>query len=372
MNECKSIVLLHFQPIELYPPVVNIARYLSESYDVIILTTENQGWSLDLSEYQIEVIRSHGTSDKTNRFQRLFRYLSYHLNGFKYLLTTNNVAVMYFERISSFAVYLYNLFVNRNARIYIHYHEYSSPMDQKSEMLVVRFFHYLERGLYNKASWISHTNFDRLKLFARDEGLDLGNAYKVMPNYPPSSWKKFYIEKPNDKIIRVVHVGALSLQTMFLKELVVWLNNQKGNLICDFYSTNVPEDAHYFINNTLKYGEFKGSVKYDDLPKILSEYHVGLILYKGHIDNYIYNAPNKFFEYLAVGLDIWFPKEMKGMYPYINEQSKPRVLKVDYNNLHCFKPYSAYAELLPQSTNNDYFCEEVYAELVNHISNRIA
>ncbi len=61
---------------------------------------------------------------------------------------------------------------------------------------------------------------------------------------------------------------------------------------------------------------WKGPADYGDLPKILQEYQVGLIMYKGADDNTSYSAPNKLFEYLVCGLDVWYPLELKGTYEY--------------------------------------------------------
>ena len=58
---------------------------------------------------------------------------------------------------------------------------------------------------------------------------------------------------------------------------------------------------------------FRGAISQSDFPLIISQYQIGLVLYKGHIPNYIYNAPNKLFEYLACGLDVWYPICMKGI-----------------------------------------------------------
>lgn len=48
-------------------------------------------------------------------------------------------------------------------------------------------------------------------------------------------------------------------------------------------------------------------INYSDLPGVIRAYDVGVILYNGHIANYVFNAPNKLFEYLACGLDVWSP-----------------------------------------------------------------
>ena len=49
--------------------------------------------------------------------------------------------------------------------------------------------------------------------------------------------------------------------------------------------------------------------------------------------NYVYNAPNKLFEYLACGLDVWFPDVMTGSVPYVTELTYPKVIAVNFTEL---------------------------------------
>ena len=65
---------------------------------------------------------------------------------------------------------------------------------------------------------------------------------------------------------------------------------------------------------------------------MLSNYDVGVILYKPLIDNFKYNAPNKLFEYLVCGLEVWFPGNLLGILPY--QKAHPlKVFALDFTNL---------------------------------------
>ena len=109
---------------------------------------------------------------------------------------------------------------------------------------------------------------------------------------------------------------------------------QQGGVTWDIYTANIrmmhagisPHCLLLFI--TLHEG-----IQYQELPDVLTKYDVGVILYTGHIENYIYNAPNKLFEYLACGLDVWFPDVMKGSMPYLTTETYPKVMAVDFNQL---------------------------------------
>jgi hypothetical protein len=70
-------------------------------------------------------------------------------------------------------------------------------------------------------------------------------------------------------------------------------------------------------------------------------------LYKGHIPNYIYNVPNKVYEYLACGLQVWYSKDLLtteklnvGFNDIENNTLIPTFLKV----LH-FKNYNSHDKI---------------------------
>ena len=73
---------------------------------------------------------------------------------------------------------------------------------------------------------------------------------------------------------------------------------------------------------------YKEGIEYNDIPKVLRKYNIGLILYKALIDNYKYNAPNKLFEYLACNLKVVYSDKMLGIKPYDSEQ----VIAVNFND----------------------------------------
>ncbi|MDB9782710.1 hypothetical protein OAB88_06370 [Winogradskyella sp.] len=103
----------------------------------------------------------------------------------------------------------------------------------------------------------------------------------------------------------------------------------------DIFSYNMHKDVLTWLAS-LKIKNIKLNrlgVAYDAISKIASNYDLGLVLYKGHNTNYQYNAPNKLFEYLVCGLDVWIPNVLKGCKPYLNEDTRPFVLEVNYNKL---------------------------------------
>jgi hypothetical protein len=113
---------------------------------------------------------------------------------------------------------------------------------------------------------------------------------------------------------------------------------------------------------------FNTGIEYDDIPKLLTQYDVGLVLYKAITLNFKYNATNKFFEYLACDLDVWFPKQMEGCYPYITKDTYPKVVKIDFENLDKIDFHELIFKENLRYSRTDYFAEDAFAELINRLS----
>jgi hypothetical protein len=229
--------------------------------------------------------------------------------------------------------------------------------------------HKMEKLFYKNATWISHTNKYRLDLFENDNS-NLLNAstLKVMPNYPPKDWFKNPKAKLN-KVLKIVMVGALSVEDLYLTEITSWVEKQHGKVILDLYCILVKQDAIvFFKENKFKYVNLLDGVSYYDLKSILPLYHVGVILYKGKTLNYIYNAPNKLFEYLICGLDVWFPKEMIGCFEYVSNLS-PKVIKVDFNKIVDYVDYKNSINNVNSIHQFSYCCELEYQKLINSFLN---
>ncbi|MCC6287125.1 MAG: hypothetical protein IT249_04510 [Chitinophagaceae bacterium] len=247
-----------------------------------------------------------------------------------------------------------------------------SPQEYSNEMLLNKWLHKLELHIYENASWISHTNNDRMSMFLNDiKPINPLHTY-ILPNYPPASWKnqKKKIEKDKSRT-GFIYVGALSLKTMYTKEMAEFIAANPEKYYWDIYSdTHEPDVIGYL--NSFKTGNisFKGAVKYDDLPIILTQYNIGVILYKGHIPNFVYNAPNKLFEYYACGLNVWFPDKMKGVWPYKCGDKTPQIVPIDFENM-AINPFNLAAtdKTLPPGTK--YYAEDVLEMIWEKINNNI-
>ncbi len=158
----------------------------------------------------------------------------------------------------------------------------------------------------------------------------------------------------------------MSLDTMYVEAFARFIAEKPNDYYWDIYSDNfTPEVLTFFDSFKAPNIYFHGSVEYDALPELLPKYDIGIVLYKGHILNYVYNAPNKVFEYLALGLDVWFPKEMKGCESYMTCKTYPEVLKVDFQKLNFSEvvPGARKPQYLPKQ--NDYYFESHVLPLVS-------
>ena len=366
----SKLAVIHFNPIEIYPPVMNWLNYLAArpgpGMEVRVYTMAPAP-GLDKfipASANIRIIRA-GKPGKKQSWMRYLQYLLFYIRSLSGLLGWGPGAILYYETISSLPALLYKRYFRRKTRLLIHYHEYTSVPEYEQGMSLTRHLHRMEKPLYASADWLSHTNEDRVACFTRDMQDTALPVIRVLPNYPPGSWKRSrHIERAAGEPLRIVYVGALSLDTMYTREFAKWVSRQSGAVIWDIYTNNLsPDTLHFLQTQENRHIRFRGAVDYFSLPAVLQHYDVGIILYKGHIPNYIYNAPNKLFEYLACGLDVWFPDTLRGSYPYITSGVYPRVMSLDFETLDKFDWRQAVARDGLSIRQPAWYCEDVLDEL---------
>ena len=339
----NKVFIIHYQPIELYPPIQNFIRVLegcNPNSKFYILSTKGLFNELDLlksNNLNIKIIRLGISGTKMNKIKRGINYLKFYAGSMFYLLKNWPNKILYYETLSSLTPYLYNRYFNKKSNVYIHYHEYTSPQEYQKGMLLTKLFHEYEKYLYPLAKWVSHTNAYRMQLFKNDIIPTVIGNEKIFANYPPKNW----ITSPsilNTTPLKIIYAGSLSMDTMYTQKFAEWVQAQNGRVVWHIYSYNLTaETIEYLKKLSSKYISLKSGVNYDDLPNIFKKYNVGVVLYNGHIPNYIYNAPNKLFEYLSCGLDVWYPKVMEGCFPYDSIDTSPKVLRLNFNDLASYK-----------------------------------
>lgn len=369
-----KIFIIHFQPLEKYPPVMNLLRVLSGKHaanvSIHVISTEPETGKKSFEVSGIQIYRPVKWKNGMGRWQRMMLYAQFNRKALSMLRSQRPEKVLYYETLSAFAPCVYKRYFNTDCELFIHYHEYTSPQEYATGMILNRWLHNLERKIYKKAHWVSHTNEYRLNLFINDLKNIIPPGMYTLPNYPPESWKS-QDKKPFPSVdgrIGFVYVGALSLSTMFVKEFAYFIKGRPDKYYWDVYSDNFQPAVLAFMKELDAPNiRFKGAVEYDSLPEILSQYEVGVILYKGHIPNYVYNAPNKLFEYLACGLDVWFPDTMKGSFPYITKNTRPEVKKVDFTNLADTNDETEFHLNKYPSQTTAFHCENALKPLITQL-----
>jgi hypothetical protein len=268
---------------------------------------------------------------------------------------------------------MYKKIKKSKVKLLAHYHEYCSPQEYANNMILVKAMHEQEIKMYpNSYYWISQTNEVRLQKMISDHHLESIDqpVFHTLPNYPSKFWSKNKACRRISRKIRLVYVGSLGYDTTYLKELTQWALKNKAQVTLDFYSHNLDEKAKSFLDSVKKNGiQYHGSVHYRQLPEILADYDVGLVIYKPVSDNWIQNAPNKIFEYLACGLDVWFSKTMTYALKLATEETFPRIIPVDFENLEGFDVEKAVSRTGLCYKETNFFYENVYPDIMGAISN---
>lgn len=364
----KKVAVIHYMPIEFYPPVSNFLDIASKenTLEIKVWSTKNNK-NRDVYKCNLlsRIIRSPFPNVNDSSRLRLLKYMTFNLRCLINLIFFRPDKILYYESYSVWPVYWYFKLFNSKAELTIHYHEYFTKEWYRDNMRLVKYYHTLEeKYLYSKATWISQTNSDRVKLFLGDHPSISATKLKILPNYPPKSWSSFERSSRNkNKIIRSVYIGALSLSATYIEEYCEWVTAMDGDIIFDIYAYNLHEDTIRFLTNLKSphINFYDGGVEYNAIPNLLNKYDVGVILYKAISLNYKYNAPNKFFEYLACNLTIWYPKQMLGLMPYQSET----VLCLDFNELDEFKPHNAASATSVK--NKPYFAENILEDIIKEL-----
>ncbi|HET7116174.1 MAG TPA: hypothetical protein VFI29_06770, partial [Hanamia sp.] len=99
----RKLVIIHFEPLERFPPVMNLLDYLigEANKNIIVISTEDKKGS-NLKKYEnafIKIIRTPAIVPGT--FFRLFNYVFFYLYSLWILIWREPAVVLYFETLSS-------------------------------------------------------------------------------------------------------------------------------------------------------------------------------------------------------------------------------------------------------------------------------
>lgn len=321
----KKLAVIHYMPLEYYPPVTNfldIAATYSFS-KIKVWSTDNVKNRVPFNNPEINISRAPFPKTNDRAPLRLLKYCIFNLKTLIGLLLFKPDSILYYDSFSAWPVAMYyKLKRVANTDLFIHYHEYFSLTWYKKSMYLVNKYHHLENSiLYPITKWISQTNKDRIHLFLQDHPDIEPNKLHTLANYPPKKWlelSKKNAKVPSEGILKTVYIGSLSLRDTYIKEYCEWVIQQNGKVNFDIYAYNLHKDTTAYLHtlNSVYINFYDKGIEYHEIPIVLSNYNVGLILYKAKTDNYKYNAPNKLFEYLSCNLIVWYSDKMLGIKPY--------------------------------------------------------
>lgn len=366
----KKLAVIHNLPIDYYPPAFNLVKVAVENgVDVTVVTTCPQiGFKVDMNK-KVKVITPIKERRGGNSVIYLLKQIYFVLYALSVLIRLRPDVILYYETSSALAPYLYHKLCNRKTKICAHYHEYTPLNDFKLPgMRFQRLAQLIEkRCLLKCCSWISHTNKYRMSFFKSDYPFLNNTQCHILPNYPPKSWKTD-VKQHSGNVTRCVLIGSLSIKDTFLEEFCQWVIAQNGNVTVDFYSFNFhPEIIDFFSRvDSLLFTLHPNGIPYQSIPEVLSQYDIGLLLYKAANLNYKYNETNKFYEYLICGLDVWYPHTMT----LLNEiaSSKFAQRTQSFNVETGEYPHVENAERTVDNQDYNLFCEKLYVNFMHDIN----
>lgn len=303
----NKIAILHFNVIEKYPPVMNfIFDTIEKNSDqrILVFTTKNTT-CYKTPHFPNTKIYRFGTIS-SNLIQRHVSYLCFNIMCSIVLLMNKIESIIVFETLSLFPLWVISK-IYKSKRGHIHYHEYISKPERNTSSAYLKALFILEDQLLKKFQ-CSHTNLDRKRLFLIDKPFLNSEMIEVRPNMPPRSWWDQYGKFKKLSIIkrvRLVYVGACDYRTMYIREVLDWVNIYQDLLELTIFSQELDKETENLIlGYNCKSIKLLPPIDYYDLPKELVNFDIGLVLYNGHIPNYVYNVPNKVYEYLSCGLQV--------------------------------------------------------------------
>ncbi|WP_309400636.1 hypothetical protein [Cerasicoccus maritimus] len=369
-----KIGYVHILPIEYYPPAVNTIRHLASREDVelTVWSSANDKERPEFTCSRVEIQRPRYVIPSNNAAKRLLDSITWNWACARGLKRAKVDAVIYIEPHSALAIWMYYHLLGGQARLFIHHHEYYAPGDyDRPGMRLVKWAHAAERkALFNRAEWISQTNDNRLQFFQKDNPAIDGEKLHSWPNFPPISWRIKRSNHPQNKRLKLLYLGSASFHDTYIREVAEWAAHFPEQLSLTISGFNVDQAVWDWLDKR----NFSNVITnpqgwdYEALPEQLSKYDIGLILYKGNTTNFIYNAPNKLFEYWAAGLEVWFPKEMIQISEMKANRPDLPLVELDYTRLG---PEITHFKLKAQKVNfpTDYSCEQATSPLISKLFN---
>lgn len=365
-----KIAYVHILPLEYYPPATNTLIALAEKpgVELVAWSSDNLKQRVPFAHKDVRIERPKFVQVTNHPAKRMMDWVLWNWKCARGLKALAPDAVISVEPHSALAPWFYYQLMGGKARLFIHHHEYYAPQDYlRQGMRFVRIAHKLEkRDLLQRAEWISQTNGNRLQFMQKDNPGLPAEKFKIWPNYPPRHWRRPRTRHPSSPL-RVVYLGSASFHDTYIREAVEWVARRPNQVELVISGYNIADDVwnwlreHQWPNVKLH----PDGWSYDELPEKLAEFDVGLILYRCNTINFIYNAPNKLFEYWACGLEVWYPPEMKQITELSQKADVPPLQLVDFQSLNRLEPVRKSSP--DGNFTSEYSCESALTPLLEQL-----
>ena len=169
-----KLMILHFQPLEMYPPVMNLLntfdiKVKENGLDITVFSTYRpKSKEPDFLLPNIKIKRTQGILKNENNLVRSLKYILFNCVALIYLFWKRPKIVYYYESFSAYPSIIYKKWFNHNCILIAHYHEYSTKEEFKAASRVVRTLWALEKNNFGLFNVLSHTNEKLMDLFKKD------------------------------------------------------------------------------------------------------------------------------------------------------------------------------------------------------------
>jgi hypothetical protein len=336
------IACIHVLPLEYYPPAMTMLATMAgrPGWKVRAWTTHNSRGQKPWHPANVDVERLSQSSTAAPLPLRAAGYAAWHLRTAREISRWKPDVIISVEPHSALATWIYYKAFNGTAPLFIHHHEYYAPEDFAAPgMRLLRATRRLEReDLFRRAVWISQTNEHRLRLLYKTNPSVRENVGRVFPNFPPQSWidrARSGFSRPADPRAHFLYLGSASLEDTFIGDAAAWVAKNPDACTLTITGNNVARSVWQYVEalNAPNITLHKNGWAYDEIPERLRDFDAGLVLYKGNTQNFIYNVPNKVIEYLAGGLEVWYPREMIATGDFARAHPGLRMSEMDFTRL---------------------------------------
>jgi hypothetical protein len=337
-----KLAYVHVLPLEYYPPARNALSLFAAKpgWTVRAWSTDNGRGLPEWRDARVAVRRPRHGDSMDSLLSRMSGYAAWHTRTAVELSRWKPDAIIAVEPHSMLAVWVYYSVMRGSAPLFIHHHEYYSPEDfLRPGMRLLRTARRVERdSLLDRAVWVSQTNEARLRMMIATHPRLRPETGRVLPNYPPAAWiERGRASESQDSSgrTRLVYLGSASFEDTFIREIATLVSERPDRFTLHVVGDNVSPDVWSWIAGlrATNITSDPAGCAYEDVPALLSQFDAGLVLYKGNTLNFVHNVPNKALEYLACGLEVWYPPEMEAMQLFAADNPGQRLKEVDFKTL---------------------------------------